>query len=192
MFTVFLYTQFKFGLNVSLFINLQFNVEMNHYMFLASGLSYDNWPSSYNILDINILISHMSRQVTKLSRFTPIRRLLAHCNWLSIKQLIFYHSSALTVFRSVSTNQPLYLSQHLVTVRPYPTRLATGGGVRVVGHQGGLASNIFLIRAANTIPADIRLTSSLPAFKQQLKKWTKEHIPIFFFFFTISKPLIRR
>ena len=134
----------------------------------------------YLVKALQVLQNRAARQVTKLSWFTPTRRLLAQGNWLSMKPLIFYHS-ALIVFRSVSTKQPLYLSQHLVTVHPYPTRLAAGGGLRVEGHHGGLASNSFLIRAAkefNTIPADIRMSSSLPAFKQQLKKWTKEHIPL--------------
>ena len=125
---------------------------------------------------LKVLQNRAARQVTKLSWFTPSRRLLVQCNWLSIKQLIFYHS-ALTVFRSVSTKQPLYLSQHLVTVHPYPTC----GGLRVEGHHGGLASQSFLVRAAkefNTIPADIRMSRTLPAFKKQLKKWAKENIPL--------------
>ena len=127
-----------------------------------------------------MLQNRAARQVTKLSWFTPTRRLLGQCNWLSIRQLIFYHS-ALTVFRAVLTKEPLYLSDHLHTVHPYPTRLAAGGGLRVDGIHGGLASKSFLVRAAkefNTIPGDIRMSRTLPSFKKNLKKWTKDNIPM--------------
>jgi hypothetical protein len=134
---------------------------------------------AYLVKALQVLQNRAARQVTKLSWFTASRRLLNQCNWLSIRQLIFYHS-ALTVFRTTRTKTPLYLSQHLITEHPYPTRLALGG-VRVDGIHGGLVNKSFLIRAAkdfNTIPADIRMCRTIPAFKQQLKKWIKINIPL--------------
>ena len=134
---------------------------------------------AYLVRALQVLQNRAARQVTKLSWFTPSRKLLKQCNWLSIKQLIFYHS-ALTVFRTTRTKTPLYLSQHLNTGHPFPTRLAAGGGLRVEGIHGGLVSKSFLIRAAkdfNIIPANIRICKTLPAFKQQLKKWIKANIP---------------
>ena len=134
----------------------------------------------YLVKALKVLQNRAARQVTKLSWFTPTRRLLGQCNWLSIRQLIFYHS-ALTVFRTVSTKEPLYLSEHLYTVHPYPTRLAAGGGLRIDGIHGGLASKGFLVRAAkefNNIPADIRMSKTLPTFKKLLKKWIKDNIPL--------------
>ena len=134
----------------------------------------------YLVKALQVLQNRAARQVTKLSWFTPSRRLLSQCNWLSIKQLIFYHS-ALTVFRTISSKTPLYLSQHLNTDHPYPTRLAAEGGLRVDGIHGGLVSKSFLIRAAkefNTIPGNIRSCRKLPAFKKQLKRWIKDNIPL--------------
>ena len=134
----------------------------------------------YLVKALQVLQNRAARQVTKLSWFTPSRRLLKQCGWLSIRQLIFYQS-ALTVFRAVKTKEPLYLSEHLITVHPYPTRLAAGGGLRVDGLHGGLASKSFLVRVAkefNTIPSDIRLSRSIPSFKKQLKKWTKDNSPL--------------
>ena len=68
----------------------------------------------------------------------------------------------------------------MITEHPYPTRLAIGG-LRVDGIHGGLVNKSFLIRAAkdfNTIPADIRMCRTIPAFKQQLKKWVKQNVPL--------------
>ena len=110
----------------------------------------------------------------------PTRRLLNQCGWLSIRQLIFYHS-AVAIFRTRESRLPVYLSQKLVTEHPYPTRLATGGGIRSEGIFGGLTSKSFLIRGPrdfNNIPADIRNCKTLPTFKQKLKIWVKTKIPV--------------
>ena len=88
---------------------------------------------AYLVRALQVLQNRAARQVTKPSWFTPSWILLNQCNWLSIRQLIFYHS-ALTVFRTTRTKTPLYLSQHLITEHPYQTRLALGGG----GRGGGL------------------------------------------------------
>ena len=85
----------------------------------------------------------------------------------------------MTVFRPVKNKEPLYLSQHLDTLHPFPTRLAAGGGIRLDGNHGELVNKSFLIRAAkefNTIPSSIRMSRSLPSFKQQLKLWIKTNI----------------
>ena len=134
----------------------------------------------YLVRALQVLQNRAARQVTKLSWFTPTRQLLHQCGWLSIKQLIYYHS-ALTVFRITKSRSPFYLSQNLVTEHPYPTRLATGGGIRSEGIFGGPRSRSFLIRAPrdfNNIPADIRNCKTLPAFKQKLKNWVKTKIPV--------------
>ena len=134
----------------------------------------------YLVRALQVLQNRAARQVTKLSWFTPTRQLLHQCGWLSIKQLIYYHS-ALTVFRITKSRSPFYLSQNLVTEHPYPTRLATGGGIRSEGIFGVPRSRSFLIRAPrdfNNIPADIRNCKTLPAFKQKLKNWVKTNIPV--------------
>ena len=51
----------------------------------------------YLLKSIQILQNKAARQVTRLSRYTPVRRLLSQCNWLSIKQLIFYQSAVAEV-----------------------------------------------------------------------------------------------
>ena len=134
----------------------------------------------YLVKALQVLQNKAARQVTRLSWYTPTGRLLLQCNWLSIRQLVFYQS-ALTVFRVLHANQPYYLRQCLNTEHPYPTRLATTGGIRVEGSHGTLSSRSFLIRASkefNSIPGSIRNTSSLVSFRNNLKKWVKANIPV--------------
>ena len=134
----------------------------------------------YLVRALQVLQNRAARQVTKMNWFTPTRRLLNQCGWLSIRQLIFYHS-AVAIFRTRESRLPVYLNQKLVTEHPYPTRLATGGGIRSEGIFGGLTSKSFLIRGPrdfNNIPADIRNCKTLPTFKQKLKIWVKTKIPV--------------
>ena len=134
----------------------------------------------YLIRALQLLQNRAARQVTRLNWFTPTRRLLNQCGWLSIQQMIFYHS-ALAIFKTSRSKTPLYLSQKLVTEHPYPTRLATGGGMRSEGVYGNLVTKSFLVRAArefNTIPAEIRNLRTLTNFKQKLKKWIRLNIPV--------------
>ena len=121
--------------------------------------------------------------VTKLSWFTPTRQLLNQCNWMSVLQLIQYHS-ILQIQKVLKAKTPLYLSSKLVTDHPYQTRQATGGGLRHTAEnsgRSGLAQKSFFGRAHiiyNTVPLDIRTTQSLPAFKKKLRVWIRSNIPV--------------
>ena len=77
----------------------------------------------YLLKSIQILQNKAARQVTRLSRYTTVRRLQSQCNWLNFKQLIFYQS-ALAVYRTVKTG---VISDH-----PLDTRLERGGSIRLV------------------------------------------------------------
>ena len=75
----------------------------------------------YLVRALQVLQNRAARQVTKMNWFTPTRRLLNQCGWLSIRQLIFYHS-AVAIFRTRESRLPVYLNQKLVTGHRYPTR----------------------------------------------------------------------
>ena len=134
----------------------------------------------YLLKALQVLQNRAARQVTRLSWYTPVRRLLKQCNWLSINQLIFYHS-ALTIYRTLKSGLPLYFQQHLRTDHPLNTRLGASGTIRLTGKFGTLVENSFLRRAAksfNQIPLDIREARKIDVFKGKLKLWTKTNIPI--------------
>ena len=129
-------------------------------------------PNLYHLLVI--------RLVTRLTWYTPVRRLLTQCNWLSIKQLIFFHS-ALLVYRTFKSGVPLYLAQQLRTDHPLNTRLSSQGAIRIIGHYGAIVESSFLRRAArsyNTLPVDIRSAGTVYVFKKKLKIWIKNNIPV--------------
>ena len=137
----------------------------------------------YLLKSLQVLQNRAARIVTKLTWFTPTRILLNKCKWLSINQLVFYHSM-LQVYKVLKAGTPLYLFQNLHTEHPYPTRQATDGGLRYLGGNIGKLSttqNSFFGRAPrmyNSVPAEIRAAASLPTFKMKLKIWVKENVPI--------------
>ena len=52
------------------------------------------WGSceKYLVKSLQVLQNRAARAVTRKSWFTSTRRLLQDCNWLSVNQLIFYHT----------------------------------------------------------------------------------------------------
>ena len=133
----------------------------------------------YLLKSLQVLQNRAARQVTRLTWYTPVRRLLKQCNWLSINQLITYHS-ALAIYRVIKSSHPLYLWQHLRTDHPLHTRLGESGSIRLLGRHGALVENSFLRRGARTfnlIPEDIRKTGTIGGFKRKLKPWIKANIP---------------
>ena len=59
------------------------------------------------IRSLQVLQNRAVRQVTRLNWYTPVKRLLNQCNWLSVNQLVVYHS-ALTVYRATKSGLPVY------------------------------------------------------------------------------------
>ena len=134
----------------------------------------------YLLKTLQVIQNRAARQVTRLTWYTPVRRLLTQCNWLSIKQLIFFHS-ALLVYRTFKSGVPLYLAQQLRTDHPLNTRLSSQGAIRIIGHYGAIVESSFLRRAArsyNTLPVDIRSAGTVYVFKKKLKIWIKNNIPV--------------
>ena len=133
----------------------------------------------YLLKSLQVLQNKAGRQVTRLNRYTPVTRILSQCNWLSIRQLIFYQS-ALVVYRVVKSGVPVYLSKQLRSDHPLDTRLGRSGTIRLTGRWGDVVENSFLRRAAhsyNQIPIDIRNSNTLTTFKRKLKTWVKSKIP---------------
>ena len=152
----------------------------------SRGINIDQnlkWKTHIQTGDNSLVRSLTSRVngIQKISTYsTPVRKLLNQCSWLSIKQLIFFHS-VLAVHRTISTGMPLYLAQHLKTDHPLNTRQGAQGNVRLTGHYSDKVESSFLRRAAkcyNQIPADIKSAKTVPTFKKKLKQWTRSNIQI--------------
>ena len=138
------------------------------------------WGNSENYLlkALQVVQNKAARCVTKLSWYTSTRQLLKQCGWMSIKQLIFYHT-VLTISRILKSGKPVYLRSKLSTDFPYPTRQATGGNLRlnmpIVGEGSFLHTGL---KSYNRLPDEMKSLSSTIIFKKQVKKWTSLNIPI--------------
>ena len=85
--------------------------------------------SDYLIKFIQVIQNRAARLVTKLDWYTPVQKLLDQCGWLSVKQLVEYHS-LLLVYKVKAEGKPVYLQQKLCRTFGYNTRLAAGNGIR--------------------------------------------------------------
>ena len=67
--------------------------------------------SDYLINFLQILQNRAGRLVTKHGRFTPNRVVLHQCGWLSVRQMVHYHSLVL-VFKIKAENKPEFFRAH--------------------------------------------------------------------------------
>ena len=75
----------------------------------------------YLIRALQVTQNKAMRLITGLSWYTPTGVLLRKCNWMSVKQLIVYHS-ILTVHRTVANKCPAYIHQKIHTETHHNTR----------------------------------------------------------------------
>ena len=121
--------------------------------------------------------SWAARCITKLGWFTPTKKLLTQCNWLSIKQLIFYHT-ALQVWKVKVSEQPVYIHNMF---QPSSTRSSSQGTLLVPAVEKSTSTKSFIVRSATTwnhLPPSIREAQQLGPFKVMLKNWVRDNISI--------------
>ena len=68
--------------------------------------------AEYLLSSLQIIQNKAARQVTKRDKYTPIVELLCQCGWLSVKQLVFYHS-VIQIYKTKQTSYPKYISDKL-------------------------------------------------------------------------------
>ena len=105
------------------------------------------------------------------------RKLLTRVGWLSVKQLVFYHT-VLQVCKTLKSGVPRALYLALSDKYPRNTRNAARGQIR--NSEIFTSTVTFKYRAMqwyNSVPADIR-TGSVCTIKKNLKKWISSNIPI--------------
>ena len=151
-----------------------------------SKLSYliSLWGGCGTVLkrSLQIIMNKVARVVTRLDWSTPARELLAQCGWLSVNQLIFYHS-VLQVHKVKLSKTPKYLyTMHNSWAYQYRTRQAESGLIQLVGKPKlELSKNSFKFRAANQynqLPSEIRNCSTIESFKCQAKAWIKTNVSL--------------
>ena len=120
-----------------------------------------------------------ARLVTKRGWFTSQKILLKETNWLSIRQMIFYHT-ILQVWRVKKTRRPKYLNEMFNPEYGRQTRNITEGNIRIQEPKTSLGKKAIRFRGAsmwNTLPANLKMfTGEVQSFKKQLKRWIRENI----------------
>ena len=114
------------------------------------------------------------RLVTHAPQRSSKREICNQLNWLTVHQLVFYHS-ALSTFRIRGSNEPEYLGTIL-------TRDNRVDRIIISNTNLTLAKNSYCYRGAgqwNSLPDYIRRTRKIGQFKSQLKKWITLNVPQF-------------
>ena len=136
--------------------------------------------SSYLINQLQVQQNKAARTITKLQWITTKRTLLLQCSWLSVRQLIIYHSLIL-LHKILSERKPENVfnkiervtretrtsdRQTLVDKRCLKTATAQRSFIpRVIGDWNGL-------------PFELSDIQSHKLFKQNLRQYIRENIPV--------------
>ena len=133
------------------------------------------------VRSLQIIQNKVARVVTRLNWFTPTRDILHQCGWLSVHQLVFYHS-VLVIYKVKQKHTPRYLDSMFSWSYQYNTRQAESGHIRLEGRPRlELSKDSFRWRAAhqfNQLPADVRNSATLEKFKVKAKTWIMENISL--------------
>ena len=132
-----------------------------------------------------VMQNRAARIVTKLSWFTPQRILLQQTNWLSIQQMIYYHT-ILQIWRTRAHGKPKYLKIKFNRRFNYRTRgvaagtYAADGYLQIPDMKTALGKKGMMVRGPtmwNAMPRNLRVfTGNLLGFKKDLKKWIKINV----------------
>ena len=136
--------------------------------------------SGYLLQALQVQQNFAARYTCKLPFFTPTQTLLNQCGWLSIRQLVAYHSLIL-LHKVIVNKTPQYIYSRL-KFNERDSR--TSDNMMLVEnrrYKTATASRSFLPRTIkdwNKLPIDIRSTENHVFFKKQVKIFIKDNIPI--------------
>ena len=122
------------------------------------------------------------RATLKARTSTPIIELLSRMRWLSVRQLIFYHS-VITLYRILNTGNPVKLFDKLTfdnRTSSIVTRGISNNNLPLNNYRLQTSKNSFIHRSVNywnQIPLSIRNIQSMNNFKFVLKVFIKSNIP---------------
>ena len=142
------------------------------YMIVVWGGS-----DSYLLKPVQVIQNKVARLVTRQCWFTPTRILLRQCNWLSVRQLIMYHT-ILQTWKIITNETPENIYSKFKLTH---TRSRANGILAAPLFETAIGKKSFIARATttwNTIPTDLRNTRNIITFKRKLKLWIKDNIDI--------------
>ena len=148
------------------------------------------------IRSLQVIQNKVARAVTKQGWYTPTEELLKQCGWMSVNQLIIYHT-LVHFYQMITRKSPVYLYSKLTTEFKYPTRrwvhiknkvndpdLVKESNL-IIGPKSNanhsLSQQSFRWRASkqwNALPIKLKEITSLKKFKKSLQLWIKENISV--------------
>ena len=152
----------------------------------------------YLVMALQVIQNKAARTVAKLNIFTPTKNLLQVCGWMSVRQLMVYHSLVL-LHKTMEHQTPVYLYEKVTApgIFSYKTRQAAvcpaefsfsvqhptdsgtirqmSGARKTISKKGWCWKSVEIY---NTLPTHLRLERKLQNFKKRLKKWVCMNISI--------------
>ena len=128
----------------------------------------------YELEALQVMQNQAASLVTHLPSRTPRTEIYSMVGWLTVNQLVFYHS-ALSTFRIRQSGEPRYLNNIM-------SRDNRASNIIVPNTTLTLAKKSYSYRAAeqwNSIPFNIRNIQKIGQFKSHLKKWIHTNIAKF-------------
>ena len=123
---------------------------------------------------LQIMQNKAARLVTHSDNRTRRKEIFSQVGWLTVSQLVFYHS-ALSTYRIRESKEPEYLYDIM-------SRDNFASKIIVPNTRLTLAKNSYCYRASsqwNSIPEHIRKNRRISQFKSQLKTWISMNVPQF-------------
>ena len=134
--------------------------------------------AEYLLTALQILQNRAARHATKSSWSAASSSMLLQLGWLSVRQMIVFHSLVL-IFKAKLEKKPVYLHGQISATFNVKTRLAVNNGIRETRKiKSTLGKQSFIPRTIsqwNSLPWNIRSISSLVHFKTNVKSWVKEN-----------------
>ena len=166
------------------------NSDFNTRLMVANGIVMSKlcymiqlWGGceEYLLKSLQIQLNKTARLVTRLPYYTSSKRLMQMCGWMTVKQLVKYHT-ILLVHKTIMSKKPVYISNRLSREHSCRTRQESSGCIRLdqsFKSRTDLPKKSFRYRGAhdyNSIPPELRTTASMTSFKTKLKKWIKMNV----------------
>ena len=134
---------------------------------------------------LQVVQNKAARFVANKGQLTSTKMLLKECGWLSVSQLVFYHSVIL-LFKVKRAEQPtcIYGMTGSAKNERYGARSSQVGALRVIGSRfprHSLNENSFRWRSTrywNQLPAQLRTMDEVNKFKKSLKSWVQDNVKI--------------
>ena len=136
------------------------------------------------LLDLlQTLQNKAARVVCNQGIYTPVRKLLENCGWMSMRQLVSFHR-VLLMYKIRKESKPQYFAEKFRSDNDsqYKTRFIENTGVkkvRILKNEDSRSSFVpSSIDIWNKLPVEVRKTENVKAFKVNLMTWIKENVEI--------------